>query len=334
MHTDWLSDQERRRIWWPSLGAAGLPFGLLWLAPSRWDPADLAAGGFLTLAIAVVALGAPRKRLPRQAPVVIAFVYLAVIILLRLADGNSGVAPVTLLPVFWLSLYGTPRQLWCLLVGVALTLVIPLLLDGPAAIPAGGWRAAILLVTVSGIIGVTLQSLVTRVRAHELERERLVAQLVDLAHTDSLTDVANRRAWESELDRGLARARRTDEPMTVALADIDRFKAINDLHGHPVGDRLLAEVARNWSDSLRPDDVLARIGGDEFAVLLPACTEAEAGDVLKRLRAAMPRPHTCSVGLATWDRRESADDLMRRVDDALYDAKRHRLSHVAATASL
>src|ERR1700740_2676125 len=90
MRTDWLSDQERRRIWWPSLGAAGLPFGLLWLAPSRWDPVDLVVGGFLTLAIAVIALGAPRKRLPRQAPVVIAFVYLAVIILLRLAGGHSG----------------------------------------------------------------------------------------------------------------------------------------------------------------------------------------------------------------------------------------------------
>lgn len=332
MRTDSLSDQERQRIWWPSIAAAGLPFALLWLAPSRWDPVDVVVAGVLTLAIAVIALAAPRKRLPRQAPVVIAFVYLFVIVVLRMAGGASGVAPMALLPVFWLSLYGTPRQLSCLLVGVALTLFVPLLLENPAAAPSGGWRAGILLVAVSGIVGMTLQSLVTRVRDHERERERLVAKLVDLAHTDSLTGVANRRAWEAELDRGLARARRTGEPVTVALADIDRFKSINDLHGHPAGDQLLAGIARNWLESLRPDDLLARIGGDEFAVLLPACTEAEAADVLKRLRPGLPKPHSCSVGLATWDRRESADDLMRRADAALYDAKRHRSGHpVAAT---
>jgi diguanylate cyclase (GGDEF)-like protein len=173
----------------------------------------------------------------------------------------------------------------------------------------------------------TLQWLVARLRAHERERERLVAELSHLAHTDSLTGVANRRAWEAELDRGLARARRSGEPVTVALADIDRLKAINDLHGHPAGDRLLAGVARNWSHGLRPDDVLARIGGDEFALLLPACTEADAADVLERLRLGIPRPHNCSVGLATWDRRESADNLMRRADAALYDAKRLRSGH-------
>jgi diguanylate cyclase (GGDEF)-like protein len=331
MHTDWLSDQERRRIWWPSIAAAALPFMLLWLAPSRWDPADLVVAGVLTLAIAVVALGAPRKRLPRQAPVVIAFVYLIVIVALRLAGGNSGVAPVALLPVFWLSLYGTRRELWCLLAGVALTLFVPLALGNPATTPPGGWRAGILLVAASGIVGTTLQSLVSRVREHERERERLVAKLADLAHTDSLTGVANRRAWEAELDRGLARARRNREPMTVAVADIDRFKAINDVHGHAVGDRLLAGIALNWSRSLRPDDVIARIGGDEFALLLPGCTEADAADVLRRLRAGVPGPHSCSVGLATWDRRESAEHLIRRADDALYAAKRHRVDHARAT---
>jgi diguanylate cyclase (GGDEF)-like protein len=331
MRTDWLSDQERRRIWWPSVAAAALPFGLLWLAPSRWDAADLVVAGILTLTIAVVALGAPRKRLPRQAPVAIAFAYLIVIVALRMAGGNSGVAPVALLPVFWLSLYGTRGQLWCLLAGVALTLFVPLALGNPSTTPPGSWRAGILLVVVSAIVGMTLQSLVTRVREHARERERLVAKLADLALTDSLTGVANRRAWEAELNRGLARAWRTHEPMTVAVADIDRFKAINDLHGHAVGDRLLAEVARNWSSSLRADDVIARIGGDEFALLLPGCTEAEAADLLKRLRAGVPRPHSCSVGVATWDRRESAGDLIRRADDALYDAKRHRVDHARAT---
>ena len=332
MRADWPSDQERRRIWWPSIAAASLPFLLLWLPPSRWDPVDLVVAGALTLTIAVIALAVPRDRLPKQAPVVIAFVYLFVIVELRLAGGASGVAPVALLPVFWLSLYGTPRQLLGLLAGLALTIFAPLLLNYGAAAPSGGWRAGILLVAVSGLIGMTLQWLMARLREHEREREWLVAELSRLAHTDSLTGVANRRAWEAELDRGLARARRNNQPVTIALADIDGLKAINDLQGHPAGDRLLAGVARNWSRGLRPDDVLARIGGDEFALLLPGCTEAEAADVLARLRRGIPAPHNCSVGVATWDRRESADNLMRRADAALYDAKRLRSGHSVQAA--
>jgi diguanylate cyclase (GGDEF)-like protein len=318
---------------WPSIAAAGLPFVLLWLPPTRWDSADLILAGALTLVIAVIALGAPWKRLPRQAPCLIAFVYLFVIVVLRTAGGPSGVAPLVLLPVFWLSLYGTRRQLWCLLIAVGLILFIPLLFGGPAAEPSGAWRAGILLVAVSGIIGTTLQSLVARVRDQERERDQLLAQLADLAHTDTLTGLPNRRAWENELERALARARRTGEDVSVALVDLDSFKAVNDAHGHPGGDRLLVGVARSWSVALRPEDVLARIGGDEFAVLLPACAEADADDLLKRLRAGTPTPYSCSIGMAMSDHRESADELMRRADDALYDAKRRGVGRAAAAAA-
>lgn len=316
----------------PSCFAALLPFLLVWLPPARWHLGLLLAAAALTAVIGAIAVRARWDRLPGWAPCMLSFAYLVVVALLRAAGGPSGVAPMVLLPVFWLALVGTPRQLWCLLVGVALVFVMPLILVGGADYPSSAWRAGILFIVVSGIVGTTIQSLVARVRDQERARSLLLDQLDDLAHHDELTGLANRRAWEAELDRGLARARRTGEPVSVAMVDIDEFKAINDAHGHPGGDALLIEVARRWAAVLRPDDVLARIGGDEFAVLMPACTEAGAADVIRRLRARMPEPYSCSVGLATWDRDELGDRLMVRADRALYDDKRARLDPPAAQA--
>lgn len=319
-----------RRILLPSIVAAFLPFALLWLPPAHWRPGPLIGAAALTLAIVVFALRAPWERLPDWSPAGLTYAYLIVALLLRTAGGPSGVSAMVLLPVFWMGLCGTPRQLWALLIGVALVFLVPLILVGGADYPPSSWRAGILFVTLSGIVGTTVQALVAHVRSQELERSRLLAQLDEFAHTDALTSLPNRRAWQSELDRALARARRTGEPLSVALADIDSFKAVNDAHGHPGGDSLLIQVATDWPEALRPDDVLARIGGDEFAVLVPACSTSEAADVVRRLHAGMPEPYSCSIGLATWDGAEPADHLMARADQALYDAKREE--HVRAPA--
>jgi diguanylate cyclase (GGDEF)-like protein/PAS domain S-box-containing protein len=149
----------------------------------------------------------------------------------------------------------------------------------------------------------------------------LVARLDAQARTDQLTGLANRRTWDHELPRELSRARRTDAPLSLAILDLDHFKAYNDAYGHPAGDRLLRGAAAAWAQRLRATDVLARYGGEEFAVLLPGCDAASAARVVEQLRAAVPDEETCSIGVATWDGEELAEALVARADTALYRAK-------------
>jgi diguanylate cyclase (GGDEF)-like protein/PAS domain S-box-containing protein len=149
----------------------------------------------------------------------------------------------------------------------------------------------------------------------------LVASLDAQARTDQLTGLANRRTWDDELPRELARARRNGEPLSLAILDLDRFKSYNDTYGHPAGDRLLRGAAAAWSERLRTTDLIARYGGEEFAVLLPGCDAQAATKVVEHLRAAVPDDETCSIGVATWDGSESCEDLVGRADTALYRAK-------------
>jgi diguanylate cyclase (GGDEF)-like protein len=155
-----------------------------------------------------------------------------------------------------------------------------------------------------------------------LDRARLLAQLEETARTDDLTGLPNRRAWEQELPRELARAARDARPVCVAMLDLDRFKHFNDNRGHQAGDRLLKQAASAWSSQLRASDTLARYGGEEFSVLLPGCTLADAQTLVQRLRAAMPDGETVSAGIACWDETETAEELVGRADEALYAAKR------------
>ena len=148
-----------------------------------------------------------------------------------------------------------------------------------------------------------------------------VRVLARLARTDPLTGLANRRGWDEQLARELARARRSGEALSVALLDLDNFKAFNDAHGHQAGDRLLLEAAAAWNGHLRDGDILCRWGGDEFAVLLPACPRAQAAEVIARLRAATPRQQCCAAGVAGWDGSETSEGLLGRADQALCDAK-------------
>jgi len=154
-----------------------------------------------------------------------------------------------------------------------------------------------------------------------LRQASLIAELEALALTDPLTSLPNRRGWDQHLDHLLAMARRDGRPVTVAIADLDHFKAFNDTHGHQAGDKLLTRFAAVMRTAMRASDSMARWGGEEFAISLPHCGSAEAIVVLDRLRGLTPLDQTCSIGCATWNGSETAEELLARADLALYDAK-------------
>ncbi len=154
----------------------------------------------------------------------------------------------------------------------------------------------------------------------------LVAQLHRLSHVDPLTGALNRRGLERQSGVVRSVAVRAGQPTAVAIVDLDEFKAFNDAHGHIAGDVLLCSVVNDLRLHLRPHDLVARFGGDEFVVLLPGSTEAEAFAAVRR--AALVSEHPWTWGLAAWKDGESLWDALDRADRVLYDAKRGRSSGV------
>jgi diguanylate cyclase (GGDEF)-like protein len=170
----------------------------------------------------------------------------------------------------------------------------------------------------------------------EEQRERLLTATRELARTDQLTGLANRRAWDEELRAAVRRSENDGRPLCIALLDLDRFKLFNDERGHPAGDRFLREAAVAWRAALRDGDLIARYGGEEFGILLADCTLDQARVIVERLRSSTPGEETASAGLAAWDRGEPVAELIARADAALYEAKdggRDRLLTADPTAS-
>jgi len=170
--------------------------------------------------------------------------------------------------------------------------------------------------------------------AFALEHDALMRRYENLAGTDQLTGLPNRRAWDERLAGLVTAARRTGDPLVVAVADVDRFKTYNDTYGHLEGDVLLREVAQAVRAELRAVDVVARWGGEEFAVALPACTDADARLVLERVRRGVPRGQSVSIGYCEWDPELSVEAVMSRADAALYRAKRTGRDRVVSAADL
>jgi diguanylate cyclase (GGDEF)-like protein len=155
-----------------------------------------------------------------------------------------------------------------------------------------------------------------------LARAELLERLNQLALTDELTGLPNRRSWYDHLEHALARARRSAAPLSLVVLDLNGFKQVNDRHGHAAGDRLLRTASACWSSALRDSDLLGRIGGDEFAVILEQTDEATAARIAARLEESMPAGEVAAaIGVATWNRLEDAAGLLSRADVAMYEQK-------------
>ena len=162
--------------------------------------------------------------------------------------------------------------------------------------------------------------------------KNLEEELTRLATTDALTGLHNRRAFCDAAATEIARARRYSEPLSIISMDLDRFKLINDKHGHATGDVALVRFAEICRRHVREVDLLARIGGEEFAILLPATSENNAARLAERIRHAVHEltvladgqsfKFTVSMGVAAYrGKDDSLETLMRRADEALYRAK-------------
>jgi diguanylate cyclase (GGDEF)-like protein len=220
----------------------------------------------------------------------------------------------TVLAIFYvwvavsMSLYLTGRQA-ALQVGlVAVAYAAVLGVGPPVSQPYVAWVA---VVGTCAMVAAPTSALVSLLRATALR--------------DPLTGVANRRVFDERLEGELARARRTATPVTVVMIDIDDFKAVNDRRGHDAGDRTLVRCVEGWQSRLRGStDLLARVGGDEFAAVLVDEDSSQVDATMARLAEVSPDDVTSSMGAATWDGTESAHDLVQRADHAMYQAKARR----------
>jgi diguanylate cyclase (GGDEF)-like protein len=438
--------------------------------------------------VPVAAVSVPWARLPAWCEAALPLGFFVVVALMRQARGGaaSGYPPLVMLPVIWMAMYGSRRQLRLAVLGMAVTFMGPMILIGPPLYPASAWTMTAVSVTIGLFAGPSIQMLVEQARlrtadvaalgaitrsltagsdprselcaaarlvtgarfavifergadgdlvatagtpgldleqmridsrtetsataeawhsgnriyladaAHDprasarlaeltgavavlfepvtrdrcrtavlvvgfsqsrarvpehalymvelvaaeiaaaLDRTDLVALLAAQARTDALTGAANRRSWDEELDRELARARRTGEPLTVALIDMDRFKAYNDTYGHTVGDELLRDLVTALRGELRTGDIVARWGGEEFALALPACDLDHAAVIASRLLRVVPGAQTISIGLTQAGLEDTPRTLIGRADRALYAAKdrgRNQISTLPAPSS-
>src|SRR5215207_980429 len=207
------------------------------------------------------------------------------------------------------------------------TAVLFLLDDNDDAVATG--VGTLLFAAVMLTVQMESSRTITELVRLRVENEALTARLAHLAATDPLTGVANRRRFLETLRAELDEVRAHSRPSALALLDLDHFKRVNDVHGHPVGDAVLCEFSDLVGGELDPGEHLARVGGEEFAVLLPRATALAARPRLERVRARVaaeirhgPGAITVSIGIVELGTQDDDVSAVQRADAALYLAKR------------
>ena len=202
--------------------------------------------------------------------------------------------------------------------------VVPLAAEG---LPIG---ALILEVPRLSAVDSRVEAMLEQFAVHAalaLRNAWLLEQVQKLAETDPLTGIANRRVFETTLDREISRSARTGEQVSLLMFDIDRFKALNDKHGHDAGDEVLKAVAKVLASCSRNFDTVARYGGEEFGIVLADCSMGDAFDTAERLRDMVSgldlmEPITVSAGVASYPAHAGdRDELVKASDKALYESK-------------
>ncbi|MGO8687922.1 MAG: EAL domain-containing protein [Candidatus Dormibacteria bacterium] len=295
------------------LGAGGVLLLVeLW---TQHSGLDLAWGLPLALLVlAALAAVVPLERVPRAGQAVGAWA--AIVLALGAETGLRmravDVATLLALPLAWLALRHD---------GSALVVGMVLALAGccVALVVAGDPYVA-----VATLAAVGAAAAIRTLSGHGADQARFAS----VAYTDFLTTCPNRRALYTELPVRLQAAARREAPLAVAVIDLDRFSAFNEDWGHAAGDRLLTDVATVLRFTQRSDPdapglaYLARVGNDEFAMVLEGLTTHEVAELVRDIEGDLPAGCTVSVGIAFWDRREPADDLMNRALRALAAAGR------------
>ena len=191
---------------------------------------------------------------------------------------------------------------------------------------------------------ITIGSCVLKFMDRSSVEARYHEEIYQLATVDPLTDLYNRRQFLELLEKELARAANHRRPLALLIIDIDHFKAINDRYGHPAGDGVLKRVARTVSAHAREEFIIARIGGEEFAAVLPEHTVEQAAEFAERLRVAIaehdmgteggPQRVTVSIGAAAWlAGMTGSGELLRAADEQLYRAKQEGRNSVRRTGT-
>lgn len=199
-----------------------------------------------------------------------------------------------------------------------------------------------IVIMISALVMVMFERHITRlVRDYELKIEKYTDSLEELSTTDKLTGLFNRLKLDEVLEYEILKAQRYSNTFSILLVDLDKFKEVNDKHGHQVGDRVLVEAANILRNAFRETDTVGRWGGEEFLIVLPEIGRERAIDLGDKLRMSFLEhvfpcvgELTCSIGVSTFGADDSVESMLSRADEALYCAKGRGRNAVVCESAL